>query len=93
MEALKAKVSALPRCSKQWWRINRELLRRKSNIASIPPLRDGTNWILDAKAKADTFAETFASKSKLAHELVDTPSFGTPNVEMCQFLPFRSRIA
>jgi len=68
-------------------------LRRKCNIASIPPLRDGTNWILDAKAKADTFAGTFVSKSKLAPELVDTPFFGTPNVEMCQFLPFRSRIA
>jgi len=90
VEALKAKLSALPRCSKQWWRINRELLRRKSNIASIPPLRDGTNWILDAKAKADTFAETFASESKLAPELVDT-SFSARQmlrcVNFCRFVP------
>ena len=91
VETLKAKMAALPRCSKQWWRINRELLRRKANVATIPPLRDGPEWLLDAKAKADAFANTFVSKSELAPEVVDTPFFGIPELELDEFVAFRTR--
>ena len=73
VEELKEKLSKLPRSSKQWWRINRELLHRKANVSSIPPLREDGQWSLDAKAKADIFAKTFVSKSELAPEVVDTP--------------------
>ena len=73
VEKLKVKLAALPKGSKQWWRINRELLHRKANISAIPPLKDGTCWFTDAKAKADVFAKKFASKNELPPEVVDTP--------------------
>ena len=40
VEDLKKKLAALPKNSKRWWRMNRELVQRKANIASIPPLRE-----------------------------------------------------
>ena len=92
VEKLKAKLASLPRCSKQWWRINRELLHRKANISSIPPLRNGTDWLLDAKAKANAFAETFAFKNRLPDEVVDTPFCGAPDFEMLSFIPLRTRL-
>ena len=91
VEKLKAKLAGLPRCSKQWWRINRELLHRKANVSSIPPLKDGATWLLDAKAKADAFASNFAFKSTLPPEVVDTPFFGLPDVELEEHVALRSR--
>ena len=91
VEKLKAKLAALPRCSKQWWRINRELLHRKANVTSIPPLKDGATWLLDAKAKTDAFASNFAFKSTLPPEVVDTPFFGLPDVELEEHVALRSR--
>ena len=91
VEKLKAKLSALPKSSKQWWRINRELLRRTANVKSIPPLRDGSTWLVDAKAKADIFANTFVSKSHLPPEVVDTLFFSTPDQELDDFIPLRTR--
>ena len=91
VEVLRAKLASLPRGSKRWWRINRELLHRKANLASIPPLRDGSDWLVDSKAKADAFATTFASKSKLPDEIVDTPFFGSPEFWMFEFVPMRTR--
>ena len=84
-------MAALPRCSKQWWRVNRELLNRKGNLSSIPFLKDGEDWLMDAKAKADKFAKTFASKNNLPPELVDTPFFGDPEITLEEFVPFRTR--
>ena len=92
MEKLKAKLASLPRCSKQWWKINRELLHRKSNIASIPPLRSDSEWLTDAKAKANVFAENFARKNVLPEERVDTPFFAAPDMEMFDFIPLRTRL-
>ena len=54
-------------------------------------MRDGNTWLVDAKAKADLFARTFASKSKLPSEEIDTPFFGCAHVELGEFVPFRSR--
>ena len=76
IDKLKAKLSSLPRSSKQWWRINRELMHQKAKISSIPPLREGNEWILNAKDKADSFAKVFAAKNELPPEIVDTPFFG-----------------
>jgi len=91
VEALKIKLASLPRSSKQWWRINRELLNRKATLTSIPPLKDGADWLVDAKAKADVFARTFDSKCKLPPEVIDTPFFGNPEREMLDFVAFRTR--
>ena len=36
---LKAKIAALPKGSKQWWKLNRQLLHKKCRTSSIPRLR------------------------------------------------------
>ena len=92
VDKLKEKLASLPRCSKQWWRINRELLNRKANLSSIPPLRNGTDWLVDAKAKADAFASNFSFKNQLPAEIVDTPFFSDPEIEMFDFIPLRTRL-
>ena len=56
----------MPRSSKLWWRYNRELLNKKSKVATIPPLKDRNgNWILRRDAKADLLADTFNRKCVL----------------------------
>ena len=91
VEKLKAKIAALPKRSKQWWRLSRELLNRKAAIKAIPPLREGAEWIVDAKAKADAFAKVFEFKSQLPPEVIDTPFFCSPEVVREDFVPFRTR--
>ena len=59
VQKLKTKLSSLPKCSKEWWRIFRELLNRKGKLTSIPTLRDGDKWLTDSKEKADAFARAF----------------------------------
>ena len=91
VQKTKEKLASLPRSNKQWWRLNRQLLRRKVHIGSIPNLRDGVNWVSDPKTKADAFANVFKSKAKLPEECVDTPFFGAPPDDSEQFVAFRSR--
>ena len=45
LDDLKAKISSLKRGSKQWWKLNRELLQRKIKCSSIPPLRHEGAWV------------------------------------------------
>ena len=91
VQRTKEKLAKLPRHSKQWWRLNRELLRRRTNLSSVPTLKEDGQWLSEAKAKADAFARTFAAKAALPEEKVDTPFFGTPHEELSDFIVFRSR--
>ena len=91
VEKVKAKLATLKRGSKQWWRINDELLHRKGSMTSIPPLREDGHWISDAKENADAFARTFAGKSYLPDEAVDTPYLGKAEMEFDDVIIFRSR--
>jgi len=93
VQQVKEKMANLPRGRKRWWRINRELMRRKANLDSIPTLKDNGQWLSDAKSKADAFARTFASKSQLPDEQIDTPFIGNPEVELTDVVVFRSRHA
>ena len=88
---LKTKIANLKKGSKQWWRLNRELIEKKSKCSSIPPLRDGTAWVNTSKEKADLFATTFAGKATLPDESVDCPFFGKPDAEFDEFVALRSR--
>ena len=65
------KKTQLKKGSKQYWRLNRELLCKKCRCSSIPPLRDGTLWVNSSKDKADVFDKTFAAKAVLPDESVD----------------------
>ena len=47
--------------------------------------------MLDATAKANAFAEKFASKCTLPPEYVDTPFFGDPDFSMLEFVALRTR--
>jgi len=81
----------MPRWSKQWWKLNRQLLNKKAKMSCIPPLREDSTWISDAKGKADLFARTFAGKAEIPQEIVDPAFFGRPDVEMDMFVAIRSR--
>jgi len=91
VQELKARIAKLPKGSKEWWALNRELLQRKARVTSVPVLRDNGEWIRDPKGKANAFAQVFASKASLPPEAVDTPFFGPPQRENGDFVALRSR--
>jgi len=92
IEATKIKLANLPKGSKEWWRINRELMHKKAKVSSIPVLRDSTGtWITNATAKANALATTLMAKAQLPAAAVDTPFFGQPAKEFNDFVVFRSR--
>ena len=68
-------------------------MRRRAVATSIPVLKDGSNWLTDAKSKADAFARVWSAKCKLPEECVDTPFFGAAPESQLGFIPFRSRSA
>ena len=87
---LKDKISKLKQRSKQWWKLNREILRRKTECFSIPPLRQEGSWVEDSKQKPDLFAQTFRERAELPPEVVDTLYFGRPDEEYDQFIPIKT---
>jgi len=40
---LKGEIQKLPKGSKRWWALNRQLLSKKSRVTSIPPLKNAAN--------------------------------------------------
>ena len=76
---LKKKIAALPKGSKQWWKLNRQLLNRKNQTSSIPPLRVDDTWILDGVGKANAFAHAWNAKAKLPPDHADCLVIGTPD--------------
>ena len=87
LKKLKDRIANLKKGSKQWRRLNRELLDKKTKCSSIPPLRDGDMWINDSKGKANLFAKTFLEKSKLPEEYVDCIYVGRPDFEFDDIIP------
>ena len=88
---LKARIAQLPRGSKQWWSLNRELLNKKARLSSVPPLRDSNGlWLMEPKAKADLFASTWHSKSTLP-DPVEDQFVPRPEHTMCEFIAIRTR--
>jgi len=88
---LKARIAKLPRGSKQWWSLNRELLNKKARLSSVPPLRDSNGlWLMEPKAKADLFASTWHSKSTLPNPVEDQ-FVPRPEHTMCEFIAIRTR--
>jgi len=56
----------MPSSSKQWWKVSRQLLNRKSKASTIPSLKDAAGkWILEPVEKANLLAQTFQSKCVL----------------------------
>ena len=85
------RLANIPRGSKAWWKWNRALLNKARKTTCVPPLRTSAGqWVLDAKGKANLFAQTFASKSVLppgpAGDVI-----GEPTQQMSSFLALRLR--
>ena len=90
-EKVKRKLGSLSNSSKQWWGINRTLLYKKGKLTSLPTLKFQGEWLTNPKEKANAFAKTFESKSKLPPEIIDTPFVGDSENEALHWIPFRSR--
>ena len=88
---MKQKIADLKKGSKEWWKLNRELLNRKNKCSSIPPLRQDGEWKKSPYEKANTFAQKFQEKCSLPEEGIDCPFFGKPDVEMDEFVTMRTR--
>ena len=91
-QRLKRKISGLPRGSKRWWSLNRQLLHKTTKTTSIPPLKtaDG-RWITDPEEKAQLLSDTFAAKSVLPPPPTDPAEYPEPTVKMSGFLVIRAR--
>ena len=87
------KLRKLPRSSKQWWRLSRELAQRTQKASYTPPLKeaDGT-WVRDAQGKAKLFANTFAAKCVLPPPAVNEySSLPAPQEPHTDFFAVRTR--
>ena len=63
---LRERLLGLGYSSKEWWRVNRELLNRKTKVSTIPSLKDDLGqWILSPIEKANLLARKFEAKCVL----------------------------
>ena len=83
-------MAKLPRNSKQWWKINRELMNNTKPKATIPPLKFGKNWLSEPQSKADCLAQVFSDKCKIPAANGD-PAILAATVVMNDFVPIRRR--
>ena len=90
---LREEIASLPRHSKQWWVLNRDLLQKQAAACSgIPPLKEsGGTWTTKSKAKTDIFAKTEKCKPLSLNRLKDVAD--EPGELMSGFLPLRRRTA
>ena len=66
-------------------------MERQGKTSSIPPLKDGKNWILESKDKANLFAKTWQAKIVLPVEVGSSqPSVADGILQDAEFL-FRHR--
>ena len=55
---LRAKMEKLPRSSKRWWSLNKQLLNKQAAPTLTPPLKNKAGlWCRTPKTKANAFAE------------------------------------
>ena len=66
----------LPRHSKQWWILSKQLFRKNCAASFFPPLKRGSTWHREPQEKAQLFAETFSSKFVLPAEKHELLFFG-----------------
>ena len=76
------KISKEKRCSKRWWSLNAQLLRRKCKNSGIPALRKEGQWIHNAQEKANLFATTWKNKSTLIPMPASPPIFVNTQTRM-----------
>ena len=66
VDEVRQKILALPRNSKQWWKLNRILLENQASKSAVPCLKDlSGHWVADSYQKANLFAKSFQEKFEL----------------------------
>jgi hypothetical protein len=94
--SVRDELLSLPRNSKRWWRLNRELLQKKAAASNVPPLKLAANsWATEPKMKADMFAKCFADKCLPlgATSATDVQEPSGEQLTLGNFLPMRRRVA
>ena len=88
---LKEDMSKLPRGSKRWWSLNKQLLHRQAAPSFFPPLKDGHgHWHRDPVGKANLLDDVLQKKSQLPPETTEH-FFATVADEMSNWFPIRPR--
>jgi len=88
---LKHDMQKLPRGSKRWWALNKQLMHRQSSPSLFPPLRNlAGQWCRSPTSKADAFVETWTKKFKLLPETYEHFFAWVPDA-MSAFCPIRAR--
>ena len=90
VQSIKRKSQDLERHSKQWWRINRGLLRKRASMPSVSSLRDEFGW--RQMQNKISFVCTISDENKLLVEVVDTPFCCPPEKQLNQMVVFRSLV-
>ncbi len=91
VQRMKDKLKQEKRGSKGWWRVANEIMEKDGKATTIPALQHSGEWIHEAGAKADVFAETFSSKFVLP--ACETNQFSTawPTRSWSGFVVVRGR--
>ena len=60
---LRYEMAHLPRCSKRWWALNKQLLNKQASPPLFPPLKAKSGaWCRTPASKANAFVETWLDK-------------------------------
>jgi len=78
-DKLKQQIASLPRGSKRWWRLNKQLMHRQTTPSFFPPMRNAQGtWVKKPFEKANLFAECWTAKNKLPEKNSNRPSSRLP---------------
>ena len=93
IQKIRDEMRALPRGSKKWWRLSKQLMDCASHRSGIPSLRAASGeWVHKGKEKADLFADALTAKFALPEQVVDDTSLDTPPAQkMTSFVLIRER--
>ena len=68
----RATMEKLPKSSKRWWSLNKQLLNKQAAPTLTPPLKNKEGlWCRTPKTKANAFAECWAEKCQLPPEVFE----------------------
>ena len=94
VQKVRAQILELPRGSKAWWSLSRQLLDKSAPRTSTPALKDPTGvWIHEPQHKAQLFADTLSSKFALPDDIGELEHMGDPDKVMSEHVTIRSRWA
>ena len=90
--SLKTELDNLPKGSKRWWSLNRQLLNRQSHSVFFPPLRDSDGqWCKTPESKAAAFKQNWEAKFQLPPETHELFFARIPDI-IAPWFPIRPRL-